>query len=250
MKNISQWLLCAALVAGATATQVRAAQSEQTITFALSGFIQGKDSHENDKALPFRYTTKDVLTEIGFFEGGIDLTNGKLVLINSIDDTNVASRIVARKGSTEVDVTDLFVIDQGEEVHTSKYVNDVFRNATIYSVDSVQFQTLDSDTNGLALELQTFSKESQRAITKKIGIDRFSVVSSSLSFDGNGELFDQFGLLGPLKGKVKIGAPKFVATPAVTVTSGSATIQNVGMELQRKQTSSSEQHLPPLSPQN
>jgi hypothetical protein len=249
MKEISKWLLCAAMVAGAVATKVRAAQSEQTITFALSGFIQGKDSRENDKALPFRYTTKDVLTEIGFFEGGIDLTNGKLVLINSIDDTNVASRIVARKGTTEVDVTDLFVIDQGEEVHTSRYVSDVFRNATIYSVDSVQFQTLDLDTNGLALEMQTFSKESQHAVTKKIGIDRFSVVSSSLSFDGNGELFDQFGLLGPLKGKVKIGAPKFVATPTVILTAGSTTMQNVSMEIQRKQ-ASSEQHLPPLPPQN
>ena len=235
---------------GAVATKVRAAQSEQTITFALSGFIQGQDSRGNDKALPFRYTTKDVLTEIGAFEGGIDLSNGKLVLINSIDDTNIASRIVVRKGTSEVDVTDLFVIDQGEEVHTSRYVNDVFRNATIYSVDSVQFQTLDSDTNGLALELQTFTKESQRAITKKIGSDRLGVVSSSLSFDGNGELFDQFGFLGPLKGKVKIGAPKFVPTPVVILTGAGAEQQNVTMEIQRMHATPSEKHLPPLPPQN
>lgn len=236
------------MIAGTVATEVRAAQSEQTITFAVKGFIQGQDSRGNDKAIPFRFTTKDVLLEISAFEGGIDLTNGKLVLINSIDDTNAASRIVARKGTTEVDVTDLFVIDQGDEVHTSKYVNDVFKNATIYSVDSVEFQTLDLDTNGLALEMQTFTKESQRAVTKKLGPDRFSVVSSSLSFDGNGEIFDQFGLLGPLKGKVKISAPKIVATPVVTTTAGSATMQFVGMEVQKKSTSN-EQHLPPLPPQ-
>lgn len=208
MKTSIKFLLCIACVLGVPG-KIKAAQSERTITFALSGFLQGDDGFGNDKALPFRYTTKDVLLEIGFFKG-MDFTNGTLLLIDSLTDTNAGSKIVARKGFNEVEVTDLFQINQGEEVHSSRYIADVFKSATIYSIDFLEFQTLNTDTNGLALQMQLFGKETQTALSKLVGPDRFNVVSANLAFDGNGEIFDQFGLIGPLKGKVKIGSPKFV----------------------------------------
>ena len=107
-------------------------------------------------------------------------------------------------------IRDLFQINQGEEVHSSRYIADVFKNATIYSVDFLEFQTLNTDTNGLALQMQLFAKETQTAASKSVGTNRFNVVSASLMFDGNGEIFDQFGLIGPLKGRVTIGSPRFV----------------------------------------
>lgn len=208
MKTAIKFLLCV-VSAFALATQTRAAQSERTISFALSGFLQGVDSFGNDKALPFRYTTKDVLLEIGFVEGK-DFTNGTLLLIDSLTDTNIPSRIVARKGATESDVSDLFQINQGEGIQSSRFFGNVFKNATIYSIDFLEFQTLNFDTNGLALQMQLFSKESQVASSRLVGANRFEVISASLAFDGNGEISDQFGLLGPLKGTVRIGLPKFV----------------------------------------
>src|SRR3954451_3261154 len=113
MKTAIKFLLCMTCAFWIPAS-IHAEQSERTLTFALSGFLQGDDSQGNDKAVPFRYTTKDVLIEIGFFEGGLDLTNGTLLLIDSLTDTNIPTKIVARKGATEVDVTDLFEISQGE----------------------------------------------------------------------------------------------------------------------------------------
>jgi len=193
--------------------QVNAEQSEQIITLSLSGFYQGQDSLHNDRAVSFRYTTKDLISEIGFFTGR-DLSNGTLLLINSISDTNALSRFVVRTKTTEVDVTDLLVINQGNEVHTSKLAAGVFKSATLYSIDAFQFNTLDTDTNGLVLDLQLFARESQRATVKKVGGSLFDVVSSTLAFDGNGEINDQYGLLGPVKGTLKIGASKYVESPA------------------------------------
>lgn len=190
--------------------RIEAAQSERTISFALSGFLQGQDLQGNDKAIPFRYTTKDVLLEIGFFEGGLDFTNGSLLLIDSLTETNVPSRIIARKGTNEVDVSGLFQINQGEGIQSSRFVTNTLKSATIYSIDFLEFQTLSFDTNGLALQMQLFAKETQRALIARAGINRFDVISASLAFDGNGEISDQFGLLGPLKGTVRIGLPKFV----------------------------------------
>jgi hypothetical protein len=86
----------------------------------------------------------------------------------------------------------------------------VFKSAAIYSIDFLEFQTLNTDTNGLALQMQLFAKETQTAVSRLIGANRFNVVSANLSFDGNGEIFDQFGLIGPLKGTVRIGIPRFV----------------------------------------
>lgn len=234
MKTLKLFL-CIACAFSITA-RIHAEQSERSLTLKLSGYFQGEDTSGNDKAVPFRFTTKEVLNELSFFTG-VDLRGGMLLIIDSITDTNVASQIVVRKGTDQVDVTDLFDIDQGGAVYSSKLVADVLKSATLYSIDFFQFQTLNTDTNGLDLQLQLFSRESQRALVKRIGGNQFDVVSSTLAFDGNGELRDQFGLFAPVKGTVKIGSPKYVATPVMATTS-----MRVMMELQNQSAGT----LPPL----
>ncbi len=60
------------------------------------------------------------------------------------------------------------------------------------------------------MEMQVISKETQRVLAKTIGTNRLEVVSSTLASDGNGELHASGALVGPVKGTIKIGVPKFV----------------------------------------
>ncbi|MEO6183804.1 MAG: hypothetical protein ABIP71_12030 [Verrucomicrobiota bacterium] len=210
MKTAHKFLFCLASVLSLTALRTEAAQSERLLTISLSGFFQDQDVFGNDKAFPFRATTKDFLEEISIATGGLDFTNGLLVVIESLTDTNLPSQIVARKGINQVDVTDLFTVENGEDVHTSKYVANSFRSATFYAIDQFKFETMSVDTNGVSLDMQLFSKETQRVLAKAIGTTRFDVISSTIASDGNGELHSGGALVGPVKGTIKIGAPRFV----------------------------------------
>ena len=209
MKTAQKLLFGFATILSLASMQVEAAQSERLLNIALSGFFQDQDLLGNDKAVPFRATTKDFLEEISIATGG-DYTNGLLVVVNSIPETNAPAQIFARKGSNQVDVSDLFNIINGDEVHTSRYVTNSFRSATFYAIDQFKFETMKLDTNGVKLDMQVFTKEMQVVQAKMIGTNHLNVVSASLASDGNGELHDAGGLVGPIKGTIRIGVPKFV----------------------------------------
>lgn len=212
MKKTHKILFCLATVLLLTAVRTEAAQSERLITIMLGGFFQDQDLLGNDKASPFRATTKDFLEEISVAKGGLDFTNGVLLIIESITDTNLPSQIVARKGSNQVDVTDFFKVRNGADVHTSKYVTNSFKSAIFYAIDQFEFETQSADPNGVKLEMQLNSKETQKALVAIIGTNRFNVVSSTIMSDGNGELRSGVhdDLVGPVKGMIKVGIPKFV----------------------------------------
>jgi hypothetical protein len=232
MKTITKWLLCVAVVLSAAALKLQAAQTERLVTFALTGYVQTNNSIGDPLALAFRATTKEVLEEISLTTGQ-DFNNGVLLLIESLDDTNAAAQFVARKViarvTNELDVTELFPFSFGDEVATLRYSGDTLKNATFYAIDDFAFDTLAVTNAGIVLDLQGFSKQTEIAFTKTVGASTFSGFAANLTSDVNGELRDAIGLIGPVKGKLKIGPPKFVASPSVTLTSGvNATIGSIG----------------------
>jgi hypothetical protein len=211
MKTIIKLGLCVAIAASLSTFKAAAATSERLLTFTLSGFYQ-TNGLSGEVAAPFRATTKDIVAELAATLG-TNLTNGALLVIDSLDDTNVLTKIVARSKTktetNEVDVTEFFQFDQGEAVATTKYVTNVLKSATFYAIDHFQFSTLGTDTNGFELKFQGLTKESQRASVKPIGVDKREVISSTIKSDGTGEFRFVDVLFGPVKGSVAIGAPKF-----------------------------------------
>jgi hypothetical protein len=188
------------------------------ISFALSGFLQDFDLNDNPKAVPARLTTKGVLEEISYATGQ-DFTNGVLLLIESLDDINAPSQIVARKvtdGVTnQLDVSDFFDVTFGEAVTSERVSGATLTGATFYAIDHFLLNTLAFTNGGFAVDLQGFSRDTQTAFTKNVGGTTFNGFASKLSSDVNGEVSDSIGLLAPVKGKFMIGAPKFVAGPAI-----------------------------------
>lgn len=215
MKTISKLFLCVAVALFLTAFKIQAATSERLLTITLTGFDQFIDQTTGDDvAVPFRATTKDFLFQITDATG-TNVDGGVLVVIDSIDDPDALTQIVARTETVEIDVTDFFPITQGESVQTTKFVGDVLRSTTFYAIDHFQFNSVTSipgETNGIDLTLQGFTKETQRVVPKTIGGVPRSVTSSALKSDGNGELQDfatTNRFLSPFRGTIKIGVPKF-----------------------------------------
>ena len=248
MKIITRLLICFACVLCAGSINVSAAQIERPITFALTGFVQSTNRLGDPKAAPFRFTTKDVLVEISLATQQ-DFTDGALIWIEPLDDTNAPLRIVARKGSSELDlygtnVTFNFfdVVGAEEAVVTERFLRGTLRSRTFYAIDQFVFSTLGATNDGRDLILQGFSKESQAAYTKTLGGTVFTGFSSGLTSDVNGELSDAIGLLGPVKGKIRIGLPKFVPSPVAVITSS----EKMTMEIQQEQSQQNGQPLPPL----
>lgn len=216
MKTISRLSVCVVTALCLTAFTIHAApRSERLLTLTLTGFDQFvNQTTGNDVAVPFRATTKDFLFQITDATG-TNVDGGVLVVIDSLDETNGLTKIVARTKVIEVDVTDFFPISQGDFVQTTKFVGNELRSATFYAIDQFQFSSVTEapgDTNGIDLILQGFTKETQRVGNRKIGGVLRSVTSSALRSDGNGELLDYVStnrFLSPFKGTVTIGAPKF-----------------------------------------
>lgn len=202
MKTILTFAL--AVAAAISAIPARAASSERAITVTLSGFAQ-TNSASGDLAMSFRATTKDLLQEISIATG-TNLTTAKLFLVqDSIDDTNSSLRVVAKTSSNSVDVTQFFEFDPGDN-----FVDTTTATTTIiYAIDSFHFSTSEVDPNGLDLDFQGLSKETQRSALVKIGANKVPALSTSIKTDGIGELRAGGGFVGPLKGSISIGAPKF-----------------------------------------
>ncbi len=213
MKTIIKLGFCIAIAFCLSTFETHAVTTERLLTFTLSGFFQSRDTFGNELAAPFRSTTKDIVSEIAATVG-TNLTNGVLIVVDSIDDTNILTKIIARSKTTtrtnEVDATQFFQFDQGEGVASTKYVTNVLKSATFYAIDHFQFSTLVTDTNGYELSFQGFSKESQLSSVKTIGINKREVISSNVKSDGNGEFRFVDSLFGPVKGSIKIGTPKFI----------------------------------------
>jgi len=184
-----------------------AATSERSLSLALSGFFQDETALGDEVTVPFRVTTRDILEEISIATG-TNVTDGVLLVIESLDEEGGAARIVARSQTAEVDATDFFELNQGSDVRTTKFSGNTFKSATFSAVDQFVFSTL--SVNGIELKVQTFTQESQRAGVKKVGANQFNVVVTSTKSDGNGELRSSSGFIGPVKGSIKIGSPKFV----------------------------------------
>ncbi|MEO5801959.1 MAG: hypothetical protein ABIR24_00395 [Verrucomicrobiota bacterium] len=208
MKKFSKWCLCLAVALSGASIQLQAAQTERLLTFALTGFRQDEDALGNPKAIPFRASTRDVLEEIELATGA-SVTNGILLMVESLDDTNAPIQIVARKGTSDFIVTDLFTFTYGEAVST-----DLGTRGTFYAIDQIEFSTLNVDTNGLTLQFQGFTKETQATVTKRLGTTPVEFVTKTFNTIGNGELRFIDSFFGPVKGTVKLGAPKLVPSPA------------------------------------
>ena len=204
--------LCIAIFTCVTATKLSAATSERLLTFTLSGYFQDFNPRTGDDvAVPFRITTRDILEEISL-STGTNVMGGVLVVVDSLDDTNALTQIYARPSLNqivgEINVTDLFDIQQSGDVRSTRFSRNVFKSATFYAIDSFLFSTIVDDV-GLELLFQGLSRETQAASTRTIGGFRRSVVSANMKSDGNGELFSGNGFIGPIKGSIKIGPPKF-----------------------------------------
>ena len=215
MNSITKISFFVAAALCVTAFKIQAATSERLLTIALSGFDQFVDQNTGDDiAVPFRLTTRDVLERITDATG-TNVDSAVLIVIDSLDNTNALTQIVARTATFQLDVTDFFPISQGEFVRTVKFAGNNFRGATYYAIDQFQFSAVTStpgDTNGIDLTLQGFTTETQRVLTKNIGHIRQVVTSSTLKSEGNGELMDFVStnrFVSPFKGTVKIGAAKF-----------------------------------------
>ena len=204
---ITKLICCIAIALFLSTFRTQAASAERKLTLTLSGFFQDESGFGDEVAVPFRITTKDVLEEISLATGS-NVTDGVLLVIESIGEENSSTRIVARTSTVELDVTEFFKIDQGNDVRTTKYSGDALKSATFYAVDQFLFSTLSA--NGVELKLQGFTKETQKTAAKKIGTDQFSVVSTSTKSDGNGELRSFDGSIAPVKGSITVGSPKFV----------------------------------------
>lgn len=196
-------------------SEVQAATSERLLTIALKGFDQFVDQRTGDDvAIPFRLTTKDILFQITDATG-TNVDGAVLIAIDSLDDPNIPTRIVARTRFLQLDVSDFFSITQGEFVRTVKFSGNIFRGATYYAIDQFQFTSVFStpgDTNGIDLLLQGFSKETQRVQTKTIGGFRQVVTSSTLQSKGNGDLLDFVStdrFVSPFEGTVRFGSARF-----------------------------------------
>ncbi len=202
---------CLAIGLSFATFKAQAAVSERLLTLTLSGLLQEFDNFGDEIAIPFRVTTRDILEEISIHSGQ-NVRNGVLVVVDSIDDANATRQIVARRSFNdlggELNVTDLFLIDQGADVRTARYSGNALRSATFYAIDLIQFSTL-FESDGITLTFQGFSRENQRVTVQRIGNNRVTVTSSNLTSDGNGELESGNGFIGPVKGNIKIGVPKF-----------------------------------------
>ena len=108
MKTITKLSFCVAVALCVTTLKIQAATSERLLTIALSGFDQFVDQNTGDDvAVPFRLTTKDILARITDATG-TNVDGAVLVVIDSLDDTNAMSQIVARTATFQLDVTDFF----------------------------------------------------------------------------------------------------------------------------------------------
>jgi hypothetical protein len=215
MKMFNKLILTLAAISFAS-FNVEAAQTERAINFALTGFVQ-TNNLVGPVVSPFRVTTRDILVEIGLTTGQ-DFTFGSLLLVESVDDTNIPPKVVARKLTNQLDVseffpfmaTESFPFQYGEAVAT-----ETATRGTFYGIDHFEFSTLAADTNGFALEFQGFSRETLVAVTKFIGTTPVPLISGNLRSDGNGEMrfLDDLGtnsFFGPVKGNIRIGPPKLV----------------------------------------
>ena len=206
----------------ATMFTAEGAQTERSITFALSGFFEDINTDfipSVTNAVPFRATTKDILNEISDTTGQ-DFSNGVLLLIESLpQDTNSTSKVVARKKiaigvTNELNVSEFFIVDFGEEVKSLRSSGGFLRSKTLYANDQFQFSTLGNPNGDIALTLQGFSRQMEVAFRRTISETIFTGLAANLTSDVNGEVFKSTGFVGPVKGRFTIGAPKFVATPA------------------------------------
>ncbi|MEO6035709.1 MAG: hypothetical protein ABIQ35_10680 [Verrucomicrobiota bacterium] len=152
MKPILQSCCWAAAALLAFSCDLSAATSERLLSITLTGVDQFVDQTTGDDvAIPFRITNRDILARITDATG-TNVDNALLVVIDSLDDTNILTQIVARTAFFQVDVTDFFPIDQGESVRTVKYAGNNFRGATYFAIDHFQFSAVVSspgDTNGI-----------------------------------------------------------------------------------------------------
>ena len=215
MKTIINFSLGTFIALAVLVSDVQAATSERLLTIALKGFDQFVDQRTGDDvAIPFRLTTKDLLFQITDATG-TNVDGAVLIAIDSLDDPNAVTRIVARTSDFQLDVSDFFSITQGESVRTVKFSGNIFRGATYYAIDQFQFSAVFStpgDTNGIDLLLQGFSKETQRVQTRKIGGVRQVVTSSTLNSTGNGDLLDFVStnrFVSPFEGAVRFGSARF-----------------------------------------
>lgn len=215
MKTTIKTLLCAFAGLAFLQSESKAATSERLLTISLKGYDQYVNQRTGDDvALPFRLTTKDIIFQITDATG-TNVDGAVLIAIDSLDDPNAMTKIVARTRFFELDVTDFFAITQGESVRTVRYSGNTFRGATYYAIDQFQFSAVVSspgNTNGIDLVLQGFTREQQRAQTKKIGRISHVVTSSTLSSKGNGDLLDFVStnrFVSPFEGTVKFGAARF-----------------------------------------
>lgn len=215
MKTIINFSLGTFMALAVLVSEVQAATSERLLTIALKGFDQFVDQRTGDDvAIPFRLTTRDLLFQITDATG-TNVDGGLLIAIDSLDDPDAPTRIVARTRDVQLDVSDFFTITQGEFVRTVKFSRNIFRGATYYAIDQFQFSAVFSthgDTNGIDLLLQGFSKETQRVQTKKIGGVRQVVTSSTLKSKGNGDLLDFVStnrFVSPFEGTVRFGSARF-----------------------------------------
>lgn len=207
MKMITKWVCCIAIVLFISTFETQAASAERRLTIALSGYYQDVNPLGDAVAVPFRITNVDILDEISLATR-TNVTGGVLLVINSLDGDDSPSRIVACTPSVELDVTEFFQLDQGSDVRTTKTVANVLKSATIYAIDQFSFSTIDD--NGFELQLQGFTKETQKWGLKKIGVEQFTVGASSIASVGTGQIRWPDESTAPVKGTFKVSAPKFV----------------------------------------
>ena len=207
MKMITKWVCCIAVVLFISTFETQAASAERRLTIALSGYYQDENPLGDAVAVPFRITNADVLDEISIATR-TNVTGGVLLVVNSLDIEDSPSRIVVRTPSFELDVTEFFQLDQGSDVRATKSVGNVLKSATIYAIDQFSFSTIDD--NGFELQLQGFTKETQKWGLKKIGAEQFTVGASSIASAGTGQIRWPDESIAPIKGTFKVSAPKFV----------------------------------------
>ncbi len=192
-----------------SALTLQAARSERVLTIAFSGFYQGTNRFGDDLAIPFRSTTKDFLDEISFTTGQ-NFKGGALLMVESLDDTNAPTQIVARKGTNELEVSEFFQFTKNDNfVFTETFFRGATSSQTFYAIDNFFFSTLAADPEGLEVTFKSFSQDTSRFFATRIGGQLYNVVSTSLRTDGVGELSSGGSFTGPIRGYNSIGAPKF-----------------------------------------
>ncbi|MEP6662191.1 MAG: hypothetical protein ABJC04_00885 [Verrucomicrobiota bacterium] len=206
MKTLLQ-LFAGLMVVSAGLLQAQAVQSERLLSFTMSGFYQGTTIGGAEQAIPFRLNTRDILDEISLTTGQ-DFSRGLLLIIEDLD-SETPMKIVARNGANQLDVTAYFEIEQGPDVRTTRYLASNFASATFYAIDKFLFSTINGE-EGLYLNFQGLTKESQRTGRATINRVRYEVVTSIFCTDGVAELDAGSGFIGPIKGTIRTLAEKFV----------------------------------------